>query len=470
MNAMKAGFASACITPIPGMEIPGLFERRLAAGTHDDLHVRAAVLDAGETVALVQVDAIVVPEKVVAKARKEAHKHCGIPASHCFIAATHTHSGGPLFGSFLSEPDEEYMEFVAGRIAAAISEAFHAMRPVLAGWNDATAPGVAFNRRFLMKDGLQRTHPGKMNPDVVAPVGPEDPTVTVLSFCDPKTFAPQGCIVHFACHGTHMNGLLYSADYVKWVVDTLRAVYGPELGVAFLNGACGDVTQVDNRNPRPMEFGPYWAERTGRSVGGAAIQAIARTDYVRNASIDCACVKVRAGIRAVAAEALRDAVRLLRKQPPTAENVETIYANESLKVHASREQCAHRSLEIMGVRVGNGMLWGVPAEFFQAFGLEVAASSPFGHTCCVELANGYNGYVCAESAFAGGGYETRTARSSFLEEKTGEKVVRAARLLCLRLHEKARCELGSLRHVWPEYRDDSALDGINQIGRKTRKK
>jgi hypothetical protein len=341
---------------------------------------------------------------------------------------------------------------------------------VLAGWNDAAAPGVAFNRRFLMKDGLQRTHPGKMNPDIIAPAGPEDPMVTVLSFCDRKTFAPLGCIVNFACHGTHMNGLLYSADYIKWVVDTLRAAYGPGFGVVFLNGACGDVTQVDNRSPRPMEFGPYWAERTGRSVGGAALQAVARTDYVRNASIDRESVKVRAGIRAISADALREARVLLRKEVPTAENVETIYANELIKVSTLREQCAYRNLEVMGVRVGNGMFWGVPAEFFQAFALDVAGTSPFGHTCCVELANGYHGYVCAESAFAGGGYEIRTARSSFLEEKTGEKIVRAAKALCLRLHGKAQRELGSLRHAWPEYKDESALDGINQLGKETDKK
>ncbi len=470
MNAMKAGFASACITPMPGRDIPGLFERRLAAGTHDDLYVRAAVVDGGQPVALVQVDAIVVPELVVARARREAERLCGIPAAHCFIAATHTHSGGPLFGGFLSEPDGDYMEFVAGQIAAAISEAFRTRRPALPGWRDAAAPGVAFNRRFLMKNGLQRTHPGKMNPDIVAPAGPEDPTVTVLSFCDPRTFAPLGCIVNFACHATHMNGLLYSADYVRWVVDTLRAAYGPGFGVVFLNGACGDVTQADNRSPRPFEFGPYWAERTGRSVGGAAIQAVARTDYNLNTALACESVKVRAGIRAVSADALREARQLLRKHELCAENVETIYANELIKVHALREQCVHRKLEVMGVRVGDGMFWGVPAEFFQAFALDVAAASPFGHTCCVELANGYNGYVCAESAFAGGGYEVRTARSSYLEEKAGAKIVRAAKALCLRMHDNARRELASLRRTWPEYKDDSALDGINQIGRKTRKR
>ncbi|NLV45350.1 MAG: hypothetical protein GXY07_12735 [Candidatus Hydrogenedentes bacterium] len=469
MNAMKVGFASACITPPPKKDIPGLFERRLALGVHDDLYVRAIALDDGIKIALVQVDAIVVPEQVVKQARKEAQRLCGIPAPQCFIAATHTHSGGPLFGGFLSEPDAIYMEFVAGQIASAISEAFRVSRPALAGWNRAAAPGVAFNRRFLMKDGQQCTHPGKLHPGILEAAGPEDPSVTVLTVGDPDTFAPFGCIVNFACHATHMNGLLYSADYIKWVVDTLKGAYGSDFGVVFLNGACGDVTQVDNRSARPMELGPWWAERTGRSVGGAAIQAVAGTEYRRGVSIDCKSVQLRAAIRPVPADTLRKAKQLLRKETPDAENVESIYANESILVNALSRKHSYRRLEIMGVRVGDGLFWGVPAEFFQAFAQEVAAASSFPYTCCAELANGYNGYICAEAAFPGGGYEIRTARSSFLEEKTGSKVVKAATALCRKMHDAADQEMASLQLIWPEYRDDSVLDGINQLGGKKRK-
>jgi len=470
MSAMQAGFASVCITPIPGKDIPGLFESRSAAGTHDNLFVRAVALENHQRIALVQVDAIVVPESVVVKARKKAQRLCGISPENCLIAATHTHSGGPLFGGFLSEPDEEYMEFVSSQIAGAISEAFRLLRPALAGWNSAAAPGVAFNRRFVMKDGSQRTHPGKMNPETVDPAGPEDPTVTLLTFSDPQTFVPFGCIVNFACHATHMNGLLYSADYVKWVVDTLQAVYGSDFGVVFLNGACGDVTQVDNRNSRPMEFGPYWAERTGRTVGGAAVQAVARTDYLDNVSMDCASVKIKASIRAIPVETLRKARRLLRQERPNALNIETIYAHESVLVDALRRERDHRILEIMGVRIAEGIFWGVPAEFFQSFALQVASTSPFPHTCCVELANGYNGYVCVESAFSGGGYEVRTARSSFLEEKAGGKIVRAAQSLCRKLYCTLEEDGGVTQRVFPKFEDDSALDGIKQFGRTVRKR
>jgi hypothetical protein len=321
---LKVGFANACITPPVGREIPGLFEKRHAEAVADDLFVRAAVIcDDLSCVALVQVDCIAVPDSVVAAARKEANRLCGIPGEACLIAATHTHSGGPIAGCFDSEPDEAYQSEVAAQIAAAISEAHCGLRPALAGTVAGNAPGVAFNRRFRMRDGSQLTHPGKMNPDIEAPTGPEDPTVTVVAFRAPEDTEPFGCIVHFSCHATHMNGVSYSADYPRWVVDTLRAVYGPEFGVVFLNGAAGDVTQVDNRSARPYEFGPYWCRRTGRSVGAAALLALAGADYFAETSIDLERALVQIPIREASSAELREAQQRARNGST---DVETLYA------------------------------------------------------------------------------------------------------------------------------------------------
>lgn len=462
---LKAGFSQQCITPKLGLDIPGLFERRLAKGVCDDLFARAAVVDDGKCrVALVQTDAIFVPECVVENARLQIQHNCGMRGEDCFISATHTHSGGPIFGGFLSEADPKYMNFVARQIAKAVAGAYRSRKPVLCGAASSLAAGVAFNRRFHMKDGTVKTHPGKMNPDIVQPAGPEDPTVTVAGFCDPDTMRPRGVVVNFACHATHMNGYYYSADYVRWIVDTLKAAYGPDFGVVYLNGACGDVTQMDNRSSRPGEFGPYWCERTGRVAGSAALQALAGMDYAAKSSVARKTVNVCANIRSVSKQDCAAARALLAEKTLTTEDVETIYANELLEVAAMRPRM--RSLEITAVRLGEALFWGVPGEFFQQFALDVRASSAFPFICCVELANGYDGYICAPEAFAGGGYEIRTARSSFLAPDTGLKITRAAKRLCAQMHADAKKELlcAGERRVWPAVAD-TALDGINQLSR-----
>lgn len=461
---LHAGFAHTVITPPPGKDIPGLFERRPAEGVHDELFARAVVIDDGATcVAMVQTDAITAPESIVADARKQARALCGIRPGNCFIAATHTHSGGPVFEAFLSEFDEKYPGFLAQQIATAIAEAHRKRRPAHAGTGASLAEGVAFNRRFVMKDGTHTTHPGKMNPDIVEPAGPADPTVTVAGFADPETLEPLGCVVNFACHATHMNGMLFSADYPKYIVDTLQGVYGPEFGVVFLNGACGDVTQVDNRSPRPGEFGEYWCARTGRTVGAAALQAMARMDYVTGATVASSTTHVKCAIRKSTPEAIKSAKALLRKKKPTASDVETIYANETLLVEALRRKTPERKLEIQGVRIADALFWSAPAEYFQQFALDVREASPFPHTCCVELANGYNGYVCSLEGFTGG-YESRTARSSMLVPESGDKIAWTAERLAQRMFGEAEEEVTAMpgRRIW-QSEGDEALDGINQL-------
>ena len=462
---LRVGFATACITPPVGMEIPGLFERRVAVGVHDDLFVRACVVDDEHTcAAFVQTDAIKVPRPLVDAGRERAHALCGIAPEHCFIAATHTHSGGPVFAGFMSQADAGYIDWVAAQVASAIAEAHRRRRPTLAGASSGTAAGVAFNRRFIMKDGTQRTHPGKLNPDIVRPAGPEDPTVTVVGFRDPNSIEPFGCVVHFACHATHMNGILYSADYPRWIVETLQRVYGPRFGVVFLNGSCGDVTQADNRSARPWEFGVYWCRRTGQTVGAAALRALALMDYPTTATVDVRSERLRASIRASTTETQQAARDYLATHDLSATDAESIYANELLEVEKIRAKTPEVALEVQGMRVGDAFFWGVPGEFFQEPALRVRDAAKFRHTCCVELANGYYGYICAKDAYAAGGYEPRLARSSILAEDTADRVASLATGLADEMYSRAEAEIASLpKNIAWITEESSALDGINEM-------
>jgi hypothetical protein len=362
------------------------------------------------------------------------------------------------------------LKVLAKEIADAVIEAHAARCRCMVGTSISRAPGVAFNRRFIMKDGTQVTHPGKMNPAIDRVAGPADDTVTVIGFVDPKSRAPLGAIVNFSCHATHMNGLEFSADYPYWVVQTLQSAYGPGYGVVFLNGPCGDITQVDNLDPRPLECGPYWCERTGRAVGGAALHALAVTDYFTSAGIDVATVGVSAGIRSASAKDLDQARKLLKRSAPESEDVAVSYARELLAVDAMRRKCATANLEIQALRIADTLLWTAPGELFQAFAADVHARSPFPKTCGVELANGYSGYICTADAYSGGGYEVRLARSSMLEETTGSHIADAASRLAEILHMRASRELAGLpkKRRWPTV-VDTALDGINEIERRRRK-
>ncbi|NLE43720.1 MAG: hypothetical protein GX620_03265, partial [Chloroflexi bacterium] len=95
---MKAGFSERDITPAPGMEQPGDYGKGFNAGwVHDPCKVRAAVFDDEENrVALVGVDVAMMPRYVAQTARENICRRCGIPPESVLIAASHTHSGGPI--------------------------------------------------------------------------------------------------------------------------------------------------------------------------------------------------------------------------------------------------------------------------------------------------------------------------------------------------------------------------------------
>jgi neutral ceramidase len=422
------GFAQTDITPPVGSLIPGGFRRVVSTGVHDPLHATAAVLDDGERlVAIISVDALSVKSSLVAEARRQIQKACNIPPENVLIAATHTHTGGPIADVFESEADPNYCAFVASQIARAVEQGMETRRPAFVGIGVGTASGLAFNRRFVMRNGLHQTHPGKGNPHIVKPAGPTDPTVGVLAARDEQgNFL--GCLVNFACHCTVMGGTQFSADYPFYLAQTLRRVLGEQCLTVFLPGACGDVTQVDNLSLREREFGEAWAWRLGTALGGAVLQTIAQMEFHPDAPLQTRTAIVPLQRRTVPDGWLDEAKRLLSTDGLW--SVERVYAREWLLLaeEVKRQPTVNAEVQVMGV--GRSAFVAIPGELFCQFGWDIKRRSPFPTTFVVTCANGMVGYLPTPDAFKGGGYEVRLARSSQLMPDAGERLVaEALRLL-----------------------------------------
>lgn len=422
--ALRAGFARVDVTPPIGAQIPGGFNKNISTGVRDPLWAEAAVfVNDAMALAVVGVDTLMIPDDVVADARREAERLCGIPAAHILIAASHTHSGGPAVDCLGSERDPAYCRNLAQQTAQAIAQAHAAIAPARVGWGLGHEDSVSFNRRFHMKDGSVRTHPGRMNPDIVEPEGPMDPDVAVIAV-ENMDGVLLGCIVNHALHATVVGGSQFSPDWPGYMRQTIRGGLGRDIGVVFLNGACGDVTQVDNRNPRAPEFGEAWGRRIGTILGAEALKVLARMEYQADIALGVTAETLQLPIRDLAES---DEALVARESPESGlgASQNEAYLREAAMVRAMKAQSPTVPAEVQAIRIGNAAIVTNPAEFFCALGLAIKADSPWPLTLVAELANGYIGYVPTAEAF-GGGYEVRTARSSFLDPVVGGDIVAAS--------------------------------------------
>jgi hypothetical protein len=420
---LQAGFGTVDITPEIGASIPGGWKAVPGRGVLDPLFVVACVITDGTTpVALVGVDGIFIGGATVKQARERIAKNTKIPGAHVLVAASHTHTGGPLLLCHGVEADPAYQERVANAVAKAVEDAWTALQPCEVGIGLGKEDSISFNRRFLMKDGKEITHPGKPGTphhlEIVRPAGPIDPDVGSLAARRPDGTI-LGVVVNFACHGTAMGGDLFSADFIGPLRKHLKKTYGEKAQVVFLNGACGDITQVDNLSPG-NDFGPARADLMGSKLAAESIRTIHRMTWMKTLTTGAAIERVPVKIRAEPDVAAEKAAFGLGSGP------EDIYAIERKRVAEERERTPVVDCEVQGLRIGPLGIATNGAEYFVEYGLRIKQASPHKFTWVVELANEYIGYVPTAQAFVAGGYEPRTAQTSKLAPDGGQKLLEGA--------------------------------------------
>ena len=237
------------------MEAPGGYGKSYHKVIHDPCKVRASVFDDGKSrVAIVGVDGLGVRRDMVVNARRAIRERTGIADGSILIGASHSHSSGPLMMVAPGEYDHasplvrrlaydesscanpQYIARVEQAIVEAVVEADSRRVESKGGVGKGIEATVAFNRRFLMKDGRTVTHPGLGNPEIVEPAGPVDPEVGVIGAWDAKD--PNkllGCVVNFACHAT-TSPVGISANYIHYLEKVIQGYYGKECVVVFVAG------------------------------------------------------------------------------------------------------------------------------------------------------------------------------------------------------------------------------------------
>lgn len=267
----------------------------ISTGVRDPLYAKALVLKQGDTRgALLVCDILSIPRDLSRIVRESVSRQTGIPFQYVSITATHTHTGPSIRESVkeyadrkasmeLTEEDQEgYIAYLIQGMTEAIVRANEKMQEVELTAGIGHAPGISFNRRFLMTDGRVRFNPGRMNPRIVRAVAPVDPDVHFALF---KPVSEDNFIASLTVFASHYarGGSEYSADYPYYLQKGLREFFGDQLASVFGAGTCGDINTLDVSRPsaNPRE-GMEWVETVGYTIAEAIQEAISLERQIKH--------------------------------------------------------------------------------------------------------------------------------------------------------------------------------------------
>jgi neutral ceramidase len=430
------GVAVVDITPPKGYRMSGYFSERLNTGVHDPLHAKAIYLRQGtQEMVLVECDIIAIAAGVAQDARRQASARTGIPAERILVAATHSHTGPLYFGALRNmlharavdqqgrDPHElvDYPAVLSARLVDVIARAQALQEPVTVDVAVGHAEGLAFNRRFHMQDGTVRFNPGKLNPNIVRPVGPIDPDVSILLLRRVANGHPLVSLTNFALHLDTVGGTQYGADYPFYLATSLRQEFGPSFVSLFATGTCGDLNHIDVSNS-DKQHGQDEAQRIGTRLAEIVKQSLrngVRVEPHVAGKAKVVSVPLQQYSDDEVAHAWRDLEKLGAGKLPFLKQVKA-YAIASVSLRKESQL----PLEVQAFRVADNVaIVGLPGEIFVELGLAIKRRSPFKTTMVIELCNDAPGYLPTRKAFVEGSYETVNSR---IAPGGGEALVKAA--------------------------------------------
>ena len=442
VQGLYLGAASGPIAPPVGGDLSGFIARtEPMEGIHDELQVRAMVWagDAGlsNAAVLVTLDVIDLVAPQVNAIREEAAALTGIPGQRIGVTCTHTH-GGPatMPDGRLGRCDTGFLDRLCETAAVTVAVAARSIEPVVMSWAEGTEPTVGKNRRI--------------------PGGVTDSAVPTLRF-QRSDGTVAALLVSYGCHPVTLgpDNRLATADYPGYARRTLEGVY-PGAAVQFVTGCCGQVNNGHTARDGAEGRGTHWrtfaeAERIGRTVAGAALQAAEQV-----ARYEVGLPATDGPVQPVHVRTASRTVRLPILPPPEPPELERLAAGwrEEVATLVARERRAGQlerlqvflawadevrtgpvaesaDAEVMVIAIGDVSLVLLPGESFVEFGLEIKGRSGSNQVMTLAYANGRPGYIPHRSAYPAGGYEVDEAYRYYgypacFAPEAGEAIVEAA--------------------------------------------
>lgn len=263
-GTLYTGAASISITPDRPVALDGQMMTRVSSGVTSPVTANALALETRdgdkslEQAVFVSCDLPFIIENVSRAVRERVKTRVPeLDVSKLILSATHTHTAPVTETGIYEIPASamqpaEYVEFLADRVAEAVTQAWAARKPAKAGWGLGHAV-VGINRRSVYEDGSAQMYGPTNKATFRGFEGGTEHDIDVLFFwgADETLVATA---INIACPSQEVEGLsTIDADFWHPVREALRAKYGSNLVVLSWASAAGDQSPHLMYNKRAEE-------------------------------------------------------------------------------------------------------------------------------------------------------------------------------------------------------------------------
>lgn len=276
----KVGIYEKEITPLVGCSIRGYYNLRQVSDVKDKTYVKSVAISSDEkTVIFIAVDGACFNNETYDNIRQRASKLIGISIDDVMVAPTHSHTGGPSFvGQFEGaddDLDEIYLKWLECAAADVAYLAYKRLEEATISLTTCEVKGISYVRNYLLKSGIVRTNPGRLNPDIVEPFGEPDYTVPVLLFKNKK--GEVGMMYSFGCHQDCVDGTEISGDYSSIVAKRMKEKLGSDFVSIYFSGTAGNVNHF---NVKTEKDAPDHYVMMGNTVADCIISALPKASKI----------------------------------------------------------------------------------------------------------------------------------------------------------------------------------------------
>ena len=428
-HGFMVGYARADITPTKPMLLWGYAqppEGRYNNDTMDYLYLTCvAITDAEDNTVLMFGADLGDMEFSVATAMREAvEKATGIPGSHMFFNATHTHSA----------PDCEKMVPELEKAAVKIAkEALEDSKEATMHFGTANTDRVSFVRHYYEPNGAVVTdnHGNTSATEFAGHTTEVDEEMRVLQF--KREGGKDVVLVNWQCH-PHMTGGALKTSISADIVGMMRMYAEQELDClfAYYQGGAGNLNPTSRI--KSEEANPdHNYKVTGQLLAGTAKKALANTTQVETGTIKVSSETFKCASNVEDLDKVNIAQQVVNYYNEGHTTAEAKVYAESLGLasyyHASHMLTRSKApssydLEISVLTIGDFAWSMMPGEFFDSTTKYIRDNSPYTYNFTAAYTNGYIGYFPSLECWEYGSYESDTAKVARGEtEKVADRLV-----------------------------------------------